>query len=114
MQRWRSRLTQYKLRIKHKPGNENIADFLSRCLKHKAYKCSSDLDTEFHINRIVTDSEDFVTESVNQKLPEFISLANLLEETNKDVVLQELKRFIIGEIRFNENLSQFKHVKELL
>ena len=69
MQRWRSRLTQYKLRIKHKPGNENIADFLSRCLKHKAYKCSSDLDTEFHINRIVTDSEDFVTESVNQKLP---------------------------------------------
>ena len=72
------------------------------------------MDTEFHINRIVTDSEDFVTESVNQKLPEFISLANLLEETNKDVVLQELKRFIIGEIRFNENLSQFKHVKELL
>ena len=28
--------------------------------------------------------------------------------------MQELKRFIIGEIRFNENLSQFKHVKELL
>ena len=41
---WRSRMTKYSgMQPKHIPGVNNIADFLSRCLKHKIYVPCSDI-----------------------------------------------------------------------
>jgi len=94
LQCWRSRLTQYRLMqptfIK---GTSNIADYLSRCLKHKLYIPHEDL--QLNVNQLTLDTE----KAINKLKTPNITFEELIDHTNKDVELQLIKRHVTHHLQ---------------
>ena len=78
IQRWALRLNQYDFEIAHRPGESNPADYLSRHTKL--------------VEANVTDEADkFVNFVEYASLPKAITLPEMIEATEQDGVLQQLK-----------------------
>ena len=101
IERWCLRLMPFHFKVIHKPGNENIADFLSRNpLKAKTIDDNETI-AELYINTIT-----------NASVPSAISIDKLIQETNKDGTLLEVKKLILNE-KFNEKVPYFSNYNRI-
>jgi hypothetical protein len=101
IERWMLRLLPYKFKMIHKPGKENIADFLSR------NPTKTDNGTDDH-EEIAEAYINFIT---NASIPTAISRKQLVEETLNDVEMNDVKRLILNKPtigRLNQNFLQLR------
>ena len=79
----------YDFEIVHKPGNSNIADYMSRqpAKRKEDDQDYNERETESHINMITT-----------QSLPKATSMEEIAQETSKDPALALVKRKLQGEL----------------
>ena len=94
LERWGLRLLPFAFRIRHEPGETNIADYLSRNAVEEV-KIGDDY-VERYVNMLVVAG-----------LPPTIKLKTVAEMTNKDNTLNMVKKFINGE-KINPEISQLK------
>ncbi|CAF0872845.1 unnamed protein product [Brachionus calyciflorus] len=85
IERWCLRLCQYDFEIKHRPGIGNPADYLSRQPLPETE--SSNI------------SEDYINYLFSEALPRSVTYLEVISETKKDEILQELVKRVSGEIR---------------
>jgi len=84
---------------KHIPGVFNIADFLSRCLKHKTYVPSADIfpDNQYEAFSVLVENA-FSAQTASYSKP-FCSFQDLIQATINDPLLQTVKRRIVANQR---------------
>ena len=90
----------YKFCIKHRPGIDNIADYLSRNPVLSELKDHEEI-AELHINYII-----------DQAQPRAISKKTFSEETESDELLCRVKKWLNGNNR--EDLSGYEKVNGLI
>ena len=93
------RLMGYSFKIKHKPGSENIADFLSR---HPLSRTETDNEEE----------ETYVAFIMEHAMPLAIKKERMIEATNLDETLSAVKAILSGETsKTNEiRAKEFKNM----
>ena len=96
LKRWELRLTPFDFEVEHIPGKGNIADFLSR---HPTEALKNEYD----------DSEEYINTILS---PEHISKNEILQEINKDPLLQNLRQMIRNH-RFNKKLLELKSFEKV-
>ena len=102
IKRWALRLMSYDYEIRHKPGIDNIADYLSR---HPLDSITNDFE----------EVESYISFVAEQAIPRAMTNEELIEETNNDERLVILRKIVRKEeVVDNEILknvqSEFKHV----
>jgi len=104
---WKARLVRYNFEAIHVAGDENIADYLSRCLDLQSFNSPS---TELHA-QAAEEVEILCSDSIRKLASESISIADILSETKKDVILQLLAKQITSkEQKLNEALKDYKKI----
>jgi hypothetical protein len=102
LERWCLRLLPYKFKIKHQPGDGNIADYLSR-------NPIEDLK--------IPDHEDIAERYVNfiasSKIPRALNKCELIEATQNDEELTQVKNMITNK-HFDDVSTIFKRIKDEL
>ena len=95
------RLMGYSFKIKHKPGSENIADFLSR---HPLSRTETDNEEE--------EVETYVAFIMEHAMPLAIKKERMIEATNLDETLSAVKAILSGETsKTNEiRAKEFKNM----
>lgn len=103
LERWSLRLLPYSFKIRHEKGSLNIADFISR----NASNCE-ETDDDY--------VEDYVNLLVDSSLPLSIKLEHVITETNKDEVLQKVRKMIeTGNLlHLDTDLNPYRNIKEEL
>ena len=126
---WRGRLTQFSRMVpQFIAGEKNIADYLSRCLKHQtAIPRSDTMDTEIAVNTVVINNIETANNSVRtiSKLylgteEKMISLEDIIVATNADETLVAIKAHISAghnflpskDSRFNGYRAIFPSISE--
>ena len=105
-QEWALRLLPYKFSIKHIPGVTNPADYFSRKPLQEASP------TEI---KQTDDTEGFVNSVLASSVPNSISVQEVLSESLRDPVFQEVvKRIKDSQWQKSPHLSQFESVKDEL
>ena len=102
--RFKSRISVYNCEFVHRPGNTNIADFLSRCLKVDPEIMSG---SEGQINQ---EMESSINQLVEEKISSIITLEELIRATQEDELLCKVKEVIRGGIQPGQELGPFKNV----
>ena len=100
IERWGLRLRPYDFTIVHKPGNDNIADYLSRNPVEQTATSKHEEMAESYLNLVSTAAT-----------PKAISRQELIEATLKDRRLVNAKRMIQGkrhlkDKRFSKIISE--------
>ena len=97
IERWCLRLLPYSFVVKHRPGDGNIADYLSRIP-------IMDKDDLFkhHIHAEI--AERYVNSITKYCLPKAISKKELIRETNDDPLLQQVKLMVYGK-RYQQSIA---------
>lgn len=98
---WRGRLTQYsRMTPQYVEGERNIADYVSRCLKHRiAVPHTDTFDTEIAVNTVVkakinlinTSSQTTNTNETNKAHQEMVTIEEIINATKADDTLQAIK-----------------------
>ena len=103
IERWALRLSQFDFDIKHRPGISNEADYLSRhpMTGVMAGDSMDRKNTSKYINMIV-----------DSAVPMCLTRKEILEATEKDSELQELKKYIASSVsgRLPTSLVSYCHV----
>ncbi|CAF1082211.1 unnamed protein product [Brachionus calyciflorus] len=95
IERWTIRLNEYDFKVEHTPGKSNPADYLSR----------KPIVSDSVINQ-VANVELYVNYIFEQNIPAAVTQEQVIEETRKDEVLQELIRRIRGlKVNITKRLS---------
>lgn len=98
LQYWKSRLTQYDFEAIHVAGENNIADYLSRCLKINIPKVNKEVDEAFRIFSIQTQTELKTANKTRNCLnKDGISIEQVAEATRKDKLLSEVIDCILNK-----------------
>ena len=84
LERWGLRLLPFSFKIRHEPGESNIADYFSR-------------NAIEEIKNNGEDVEQYINTLVDYQLPMSIRLEAVREETQNDQALTLVKKFIDGE-----------------
>jgi hypothetical protein len=104
---WKARLVRYNFEAIHVAGENNIADYLSRCLDLRGFSSPS---TELHA-QAAEEIELLCSDSIRRLHSEAISIEEILAETKKDVTLQLLAKQITSKNRkLNEALKEYKKI----
>lgn len=102
IERWNVRLMDFHFNIIHKPGNSNIADYLSR---HPLR------DNNIHTNAV--EAEQYINFIETHAKPIAITLNELIDATKLDTVLQKVISCLNQNKFPNDNdLTPFKHIKD--
>lgn len=82
-------------------GEKNIADYLSRCLKIKEYVQSEDIPVDCEIDRIIKQTEYYIS-MINNKvfIENEITMKELIDATNSDKTLQTIIKHIKNNHKF--------------
>lgn len=107
IQRWALRLMEFDYEIVHCPGSTNIADYFLR-------QPIKSIDWEARLDAI--NSEAFINTIVSNALPRALSLDEIIEHTNKDSELVNLREWIrqASSGKLPETLGEYKHVMDEL
>ena len=100
IERWCLRLLPYKFVVKHKPGVNNIADYMSRNPTEPADRTYEKF-TESHLNMVSSNA-----------LPKAVTKSQLIQATKEDKVLLEVSKMIRG-LR-HEKVGDFERIKNEL
>ena len=92
IERWALRLVNFDFEIIHKPGNSNIADYLSR---HPSHGEDSETDLE-------NEAEGYVNFIAKFDTPKRVTTEELIEATHKDASLMLVSILIAGGKLSNE------------
>ena len=104
---WKARLIRYKFEAIHVAGEDNIADYLSRCLDLHGFSSPS---TEQH-KKTAEEIEILCSDSIRKMASESISIEEILSETKKNVTLQLLAKQIVSrKQKVNEALKDYKKI----
>ena len=97
---WRSRISRYSgMTPKHIPGVNNIADFLSRCLKHKLYVPSADILPENQFEAFAIKVNNIFSAKTSTDSSSFCTFSDLIQATENDPLLQTVKKRILANNR---------------
>jgi hypothetical protein len=108
MQLWRSNMAQFSgINIQHIPGNENMADYLSRCFETPTQIHSKQIIQENGFGYDENDMEEYVSKILTLKhYIKTLTLGEIATETAKDPIL----KLITESIRSgNKYLPKSKH-----
>ncbi len=100
-ERWSLRLLPFKFKIKHIPGINNIADYLSR---HATQE----------IKRGVDSVEEYVNMVVDYNLPLHIRMESIIQATNADVIFNKVKSMLLDENYQDEDIQEYRKIKDEL
>ena len=102
--RWNLRLMEFHFEIIHKPGRDNVADYLSR---HPMKDNSNKIAT--------TSAEEFVNLIEAYMKPSALKLEEIIEATKSDSIIQKVIQCINSNEFSNEpEILSYKHVKDEL
>jgi hypothetical protein len=104
IERWCLRLLPYSFVVKHRPGDGNIADYLSR----------NPINQDDNFNKMIHEeiAERYVRVVSRSCLPPSIRKRDIIRETDADVDLKEVKRMIRGEAyEKRTSLKAYERVK---
>lgn len=101
IERWCLRLMPYKFNVKHKPGLENIADYLSR----NPIQVTTHDDYE-------TIAESYINTITKYSIPSAVNRKDLIYETNNDPILIEIKKLINNE-KHNKKVEFYKSFTDI-
>lgn len=93
------RLLPFKFKIKHIPGINNIADYISR---HATQE----------IKRGVDSVEEYVNMVVDYNLPFHIIMESIIQATNADVILNKVKSMLLDENDNDEDIQEYRKIKD--
>ena len=118
LQLWRSRLTQYDFKTKLIKSEENIADYLSRCLKINKVKLQSSITREYLNQSIIANTEETINRIIDTSSDTWdLSLARLIEHSEHDPTKEKLKQCVkpgnripmtAGFVRNGNNCNRFQ------
>ena len=95
LQLWRSRLTQYDFKTKLVKSEENISDYLSRCLASEKQEPQSKISKQYLTQALVADTEERVNKIIEETTSAFdLSIKRLISLSLKDNVISEIKNLI--------------------
>jgi hypothetical protein len=97
--RWLLRMSDFRFRISHKPGTQNIADYMSRNPIGLAIQ-----------KQASAAAENFIKMIQNNYGPRAIKVGELIESTKLDETSNKLKRAILTKILTPELKQEFKRV----
>jgi hypothetical protein len=105
-ERFRSRLAPYQYTMGQVKGENNIADYLSRCFKVKPYQEPIKLDNDYATNALTLKDEHAITEDIIKLLPNEITYEQLVKATAADQELAAVALAIErGRTLANDGLS---------
>lgn len=97
IERWVLRIQSYNYDIKHEPGVTNLADALSRL----------SLSDENHFDK---PADQYVNQLLEYAVPKAVTLANVIEATKQDDILQKLMN-ALHTGSWADELKDFKNFK---
>lgn len=90
---WRDDLQPFKFKVKHIEGSKNIADYMSRCMKHKPYKRFEEIqERTFRLNDF---NESETTVKMQSSLFP-ITIEEVATATKEDATLNRLKSALLN------------------
>jgi hypothetical protein len=118
IQHWRSLLSQFPgMIVKLIKSEENIADFMSRCLKSNTNIEAQTL-VELNAMNIITDGPDKAIRKIlimNQaKFKQAITMESIANETSNDKILTVIKNAVINKFTFLPKERTFDFYREKL
>jgi hypothetical protein len=101
IERWCLRLMPFKFNVINKPGDDNAADYISR---HPAEQTSRSVHQEI--------GDRFINLISQEAIPKAISRQQLINATNDDHVLTQVKSMI--QEQPHQDVGQYKNIKDEL
>lgn len=101
IERWCLRLMPFKFNVINKPGDDNAADYISR---HPAEQTSRSVHQEI--------GDRFINLISQEAIPKAISRQQLINATNDDHVLTQVKSMI--QEQPHQDVGQYKNIKNEL
>lgn len=89
--RWKSDLSVYNVTFVHRAGSKNIADYLSRRFKREHVQIQTTTPISYRCKDDSEDLEQYVNNIVEACVPTEISMEQLVEATNNDNQITEVK-----------------------
>ena len=95
LQLWRSRLTQYDFKTKLVKSEDNISDYLSRCLASEKQEPQSKISKQYFTQALVADTEERVNKIIEETTSSFdLSIKRLISLSLKDNFISKIKNLI--------------------
>ena len=101
IERWSLRLIPFKFKIKHIPGINNIADYISR---HATQENKRGVDSV----------EEYVNMLVDYNLPLHVRIESIIQATKEDVILKKVKMMLLDDNYNDEDVKEYCKVKNEL
>ena len=101
IERWSLRFIPFKFKIKHIPGINNIADYISR---HATQENKRGVDSV----------EEYVNMLVDYNLPLHVRIESIIQATKEDVILKKVKMMLLDDNYNDEDVKEYCKVKNEL